>query len=114
MRLLRDLKTVYKGALRSGKIIYVGVKERQTAHIFVAKQLIVKVWKHFELKERLFGKGIASNRINYGDFRCNGDIKLWFKVVRILCGVFYKGGHFRQKKTGDDNHGVNAVYKVLC
>ena len=93
MRLLRDLKTVYKGALRSGKIIYVGVKERETPHNFVAKQINVKEWKDLQHKKRLFHKVIASKRINYGDFRCNGDIKLWFKVVRILRGVFYEGGH---------------------
>ena len=36
-------------------------------------------WNYFESKEIRFRKCLSSKKVNYGDFGCKGDIKLWIK-----------------------------------
>ena len=84
----------------------------------------------FEVKEKQFRAQIASKRLNHGDFVCKGDVKAWFKVTKILNGIFYQNNTFFDKKLSwehwsekflkyvyrmlrqfprDDNYGVRSV-----
>ena len=55
-------------------------------------------WTQFEERELLFRKHIASKKVNYGDFHCKGDIEQWFKMIKVLVGVFYKDDKFLRSK----------------
>ena len=79
MTLVRKLKALYKTAVRSGKIVYLGPKHKfrqDEDFTLFQKQLPPIEWKQFEEREFLFRKHIASKKVNYGDFHCKGDIDI--------------------------------------
>ena len=101
MTLVRKLKALYKAAVRSGKIVYLGPKHKfqhDEDFTLFRKQLAPIEWKQFEEREFLFRKHIASKKVNYGDFHCKGDIEQWFRLIKVLVGIFYKDGKFLRLK----------------
>ena len=104
MTLVRKLKALYKAAVRSGKIFYLGPKHKfqhDEDFTLFQKQLAPIEWKQFEEREVLFRKHIASKKVNYGDFHCKGDIEQWFRLIKVLVGIFYKDGRFLRLKPSE-------------
>ena len=97
MTLVRKLKALYKAAVFSGKIVYLGPKHKfrqdEDFSLF-QKQLAPIEWKQFEQRELPFCKHMASKKVNHGDFHCKGDIEQWFRLIKVLVGVFRKMANF--------------------
>ena len=101
MTLVRKLKALYKAAVRSGKIVYLGPKHKfqhDEDFTLFRKKLAPIEWKQFEEREFLFGKHIASKKVNYEAFHCKDDIEQWFRLIKVLVGIFYKDGIFLRLK----------------
>ena len=99
--MVRKLKALYKAAVRSGKIVYLGPKHkfRQDEDFSLFQKPLAPIeWKQFEQRELLFRKHIASKKVNHGDFHCKCDIEQWFRLIKVLVGVFYKDGKFLRSK----------------
>ena len=95
----RSLKTKFKAALRSGKIVYIGPKH-QTSDILnfcVEKYISNESWENFELNEFKLRQSIASIKYIPGTFLCKGNLSLWLNLVKIICGTFFKDGRFLHK-----------------
>ena len=46
-----------------------------------------------------FSQTHCLEKVNHGDFHCKGDIEHWFRLIKVLVGVFfYKDGKFLQSK----------------
>ena len=106
------IKEVYKQALISGKIVFVGGMS-----IFDVRSLVRKLtfqeWVQFEEKELLYRMSVASRKINHGDFICKGNLDLWIKVIKVLTGIFYKHQSFRFTRKPNDPCNFNFV-KYCC
>ena len=55
--------------------------------------------KLLEKNERCFRSHLASNKYNYGDFICKGNLEGWINVLKILNGIFYKNNEFLLTKS---------------
>ena len=117
--MIRKIKRAFKAAINTGKIHFVGTK--QDCHFDYdfcgeVKVLDSEDWEAFEVKERQFRAQIASKRINHGDFVCKGDIEAWFKVSKILNGIFYQNNTFLEKKLSGEHWSekfLKYVYRIL-
>ena len=113
---IQKLKSQYKAALKSGKIVYVGYKERHLDfdfRCFLKENLNVEEWRRFEEKEYSFRKSIASKKINYGDFHCKGNINLWEKIIKSLTSIFYKRKIFLHTKKINEPWSLQFI-KYCC
>ena len=95
----RSLKTKFKAALRSGKIVYVGPKPRNgdILDFHVEKYNSTEAWKNFEINELKLRESVASNKYVAGSFLCKGNIILWLSLIKIICGIFFQDGRFLHK-----------------
>ena len=74
MGIIQKLKVIYKAAVRSGKIVFVGkTTDRNKAFNFEVRALNELEWNSFEENEIRFRKSIASKLFSYGDFVCRGN-----------------------------------------
>ena len=90
--LIDRIKTAFKTAIRSGKFYSLASKKptRDYNQFNAAEILSNNTWDYFVSKELRFRKRLSSKKVNYGDFRCKGDIKLWIKLIKIFISMFYK------------------------
>ena len=113
---VKKLKTIYKAAVLSKKIVYTGVKVQQH-HDYEFDNDFVRLsevdWKSFEEKELNYCKSIASKKFNYGDFRCKGNIKLWISLIKYLSGIFYRNKVFLHKNRVNEPWSVQFI-KFCC
>ena len=104
MKCIKALKAVFKAAVHSGKIVYIGPKNQHDDILYfdVSKYDNYKKWKDFELNELKLRQSLASSKYGIGTFVCKGDYLLWSRVIKIICGTFYKDGRFSYKNFDKD------------
>ena len=110
------IKSIFKQALATGKIVYSGIKTDANTDINIRpfiRTLNDREWKEFEVKELQYRKLIASRKINRGDFTCKGNINLWVKLIKVLSGIFYKHNSFRFKRNVNEAWSLNFI-KFCC
>ena len=82
----RSLKTKFKAALRSGKIVYIGPKRQDgdNLNFQVERYNSIEAWKNFESNEFRLRQSIASQKYPAGSFWYKGNLKLWLDIIKII------------------------------
>ena len=112
---LLTLKALYKSAIRSGKIIFIGRRNQHVEYNFgnSLRKLDDNEWNLFEDAELQFRKRISSKKVNYGDFICKGDPVLWIKLIKYLSAIFYDNKVFSHFKKNNQRWSVPFI-KYFC
>ena len=85
-----------------GNIVRVATKDTPWTRALsnFASRLSGAEWKEFEEQEVAFRKSLGGQGTFYGQFVCKGEFIKWRKVIKLINGIFTKGGEF-QKQTID-------------
>ena len=64
-------------------------------------------WNRFEAAERVFRQTISSVNIYEDKFICKGDFGKWRRIIKIVSGIFVKGGEFQKTKSNGQPWDIN-------
>ena len=94
MQLMQKLKICFKDTIKRGKIVRVATKDAPWTRPLsdFASRLSGAEWKEFEEQEVAFRKSLSGQGTFYGQFVCKGDFIKWKKVIKLINGIFTKGG----------------------
>ena len=100
MQLIQKLKVYFKDTIKQGKIVRLTRKNTswtRPLNQFVSN-LNCNEWKEFEEQEKAFRRSLSCQGTFYDQFICKGDFTKWRKLIKLINGVFTKGGEFQQQK----------------
>ena len=100
MQLIQKLKICFKDAIKQGKIVRVATKDTPWTRPLsnFASRLSGAEWKEFEEQEAAFRKSLGGQGTFCGQFVCKGEFIKWRKVIKLINGIFTKGGEFQKQK----------------
>ena len=101
-----------RSSIQAGKVVVKSDKSRvvlagPTPFKNLISRLDPQEWNRFEAAERAFRQTISSGNIYEEKFICKGDFEKWRRIIKIVSGIFVKGGEFQKTKSNGQPWDIN-------